>query len=51
MQEAIDADWSEIEWKRAEDVEELNDGAEGCLELFKSGEDGDGTIGIEPNDI
>jgi len=51
VREAIQEDWGGIEWKRAEDINELNDKAEGRLELFKKGKDGKGSIGIEPNDI
>ena len=51
VREAIGDDWGSIEWKRAEDIEELNDAGEGTLELFKRGKDGSGAMGIEPADI
>ena len=51
VREAKGEDWDSIEWKRAEDIEEFNDAAEGQLELFKKGIDGTGAEGIEPNDI
>ena len=43
--------WSEIEWKRADEIHQLNDAEEGKLALFQKGKDGTGEVGIEPNDI
>ena len=51
VREAIADDWGGIEWKRADEVDELNDKEEGQLKLFKKGKTGKGAVSIEPNDI